>query len=339
MEPVSWEEVWRRLMGSREEKGPRRPARLGRVYLLGLVLVVAIWLLSGTYVVGPGEQGVVRRFGREVGKTSAGLNYHLPWPVETVDVVDMAGIRKVNIGFREVAPGRFEEDLSEALMLAGDANIVSVHLIVQYRVKDASQYLFKVRNPDTALKAAAEVALRHTVGQHPIDYTLVEARAAVEEEVRAFLQGLLDDYETGLLVTQVKLQEVDAPQEVRDAFQDVVRAKEDKQRLIREAQGYAADVVPKARGQKQQVIKEAEAYKERRVIRAQGEAERFLSVLAEYKQAPEVTRKRLYLETLENILPNVEKIIIDSKATGGVLPMLPLQEMAGLEKPGAKQGQ
>lgn len=333
MEPVSWEEVWHRLTSGRQSKEPNKPVQLGRMLYILPVIIVGIWLLTGVYMVGPGEQGVVRRFGSEVSKTSAGLNYRIPWPIERIDVVDMAGIRRLNIGFREVAPGRFEENLSEALMLSGDENIVDVSVIVQYRVNDASKYLFRVRDPDVAAKAAAEVALRHTVGQNPIDYTLVEARAAVEEETRSFLQTLLDNYDSGLLVTQVKLQEVDAPKEVRDAFQDVVRAKEDKQKLIREAQGYAADVVPKARGQKEQAIREAEAYKERRVIRSQGDAEKFLSVLAEYKRAPDVTRKRLYLENIEALLPNVEKIILDDQAAGGVLPFLPLRGMASLEKP------
>lgn len=337
-EPVTWAEFWRSLMGDKEGGPPLAPPRLGKLLLLGPIILLAIWLLSGIYMVGPGEEGVVRRFGRVVTNTSAGLNYRLPSPIERVDVVDVAGIRRVNIGFREVAVGRFEEDLTEALMLTGDANILDVRVIVQYRIKDASQYLFNVRDPDTAVKAVGEVALRHTVGQHLIDFTLVEARAEVENETRAFLQQLLDNYEAGVVITEVKLQEVDAPRQVRDAFQDVVRAKEDKEKLVRQAEGYAADVVPKARGQKQQAIREAEAYKERRTIRAQGDAERFLSVLTEYRRAPEVTRKRLYLETMETLLPNVEKIIVDAKATGGVLPLLPLQGM-GLERPRAGAGQ
>lgn len=337
-EPINWEEFLRSLIGDREGKEPgRSPPKLGKFLLLGLVILLAVWLLTGVYMVGPGEEGVVRRFGRVVANTGAGLNYRLPGPIERVDVVDLAGIRRVNIGFREVAPSHFEENLPESQMLSGDANILDVHVIVQYRVKDASQYLFKVRDPDTVVKAASEVALRHTVGQHPTDFTLVEARAEVENETRAFLQQLLDNYEAGVVVTEVKLQEVDAPKQVRDAFQDVVRAKEDKERLIRQAEGYAADVVPKARGQKEQAIREAEAYRQRRTIRAQGDAEKFLSVLAEYNRAPEVTRKRLYLETMETLLPDVEKIIVDSKATGGVLPLLPLQGM-GLERPTGEAG-
>ena len=337
-DPVTWEEFWRSLMGHREGEPSKGPPRLGKLLPLGAVILLGIWLLTGTYMVGPGEEGVVRRFGRVVANTGAGLNYRLPWPIERVDVVDLAGIRRVNIGFREASPGRFEEDLAEALMLSGDANILDVRVILQYRVKDASQYLFKVRDPDTVVKAAGEVALRHTVGQHPIDFTLVEARAEVENETRVFLQQLLDSYEAGVAVTEVKLQEVDAPKQVRDAFQDVVRAKEDKEKLVRQAEGYAADVVPKARGQKQQAIREAEAYKQRRTIRAQGDAEKFVSVLTEYRLAPEVTRKRLYLETMETLLPDVEKIIVDGKATGGVLPLLPLQGM-GLERPSAGAGQ
>ena len=337
-EPVNWDELWNQLKG-RAGGGPRLPFGPGRALFFGLVVVLGIWLASGTYMVGPGSQGVVRRFGQEIGKTDAGLNYHLPWPIETVNVVDLAGIRRLNVGFRELGPDQFQEDLSEALMLTGDENMVDVHVIVQYRVNDASRFLFKVRDSEEAVRAASEVALRHTVGQHPIDFTLVEARGQVEEETRAFLQQLLDNYESGLLVTQVKLQEVDAPQQVRDAFQDVVRAKEDKERLTREAQGYAADAVPRARGQKEQAIRQAEAYKERRIIRAQGEARRFLSVLAEYRRAPDVTRTRLYLETIETTLSGVSKIVVDPEATSGILPLLPLQDMAGLGKPKVVEGQ
>lgn len=317
-EPESLEELVRRFV---ERVGK------GRLLLIVLAVVIVIWLLSGIYIVRPGEQGVVRQFGKEIGKTSPGLHYHLPRPIQRVNKVNLAEIRTLYVGFQQVSPGRYMDVPSEALMLTADENIVDIHLIVQYRVTDASQYLFKVKNVEDALKAAGEISLRGIVGQNPIDYVMVEARADVEDRIMKFLQDLMDSYESGVLVTKVSLQEVDAPQQVRDAFHDVVRAREDRERLIREAEGYTADVVPKARGEKQKVILAAEAYKQQRIIRAQGDAAKFLKVLEEYQKAKDVTRRRLYLETMEAILPGIEKVIIDSQIGGNLLQFLPLKEI------------
>lgn len=295
------------------------------LWLIPLGILVAIWLASGTYTVGPGSQGVVKQFGREVAKTGAGLNYHLPWPIQTATVVDLASIRRLNIGFEEVKPGQFQERLDEALMLTMDENIVNAHVIVQYRVQDASAFLFNVQDVPRVLKGATEVALRVVVGNSLIDDVLTERRAAIQDEAKAFLQRLMDEYGSGIVVTDLKLQEVDAPKDVRDAFHEVVRAREDKEKLVREAEGYRADIVPKARGGKEKTIKAAEAYKGQRVLRAQGDAEKFLEVLREYQKAPAVTRQRLYLETMEIILAGVDKIILDSNTASQALPLLPLK--------------
>lgn len=334
-EYVSLEELWQRLTRLTRGGGPGRG-----LWLIGLGVVVLIWLATGIYIVGPGEQGVVRRFGREVGKTSPGLNYHLPQPIERVDVVNMAVIRRAEIGFRTISPGppvQYEDVMAEAQMLTGDENIVNIHIVVQYKVKDASQYLFKVKDPDLVLHAATEVALRSVVGNTIIDDVMTVGRARVQDGAKTILQGLMDSYESGLLITEVKLQEVDAPEEVRDAFQDVVRAREDREKLTREAEGYREDLVPKARGEAEQTIKAAEAYKEQRIIKAQGDAERFLEVLEEYQKAKDVTRRRLYLETIEKILPGVEKIVIDSESSGNLLQFLPLRDLTTLEQPGGGQ--
>ena len=220
-------------------------------------------------------------------------------------------------------------------MLTKDENIVNVHAIVQYRVLDASQFLFNVRDVPGVLKSATEVALRSAVGNTPIDGVLTERRVEVQEGTKAFLQRLMDDYQSGITVTEVKLQEVDAPSQVRDSFHEVVRAREDRERLVREAEGYRADIVPKARGEKEKTIKGAEAYKEQRILRSQGDAEKFLKVLSEYQKAQDVTRQRLYLETLEMLLPGIDKIIIDSKAAPNLLPFLPLIAIPGQGLPQA----
>lgn len=297
--------------------------------MIAVVVVVVIWALTGIYSIAAGEVGVVRRFGKESTQTDPGLNYHLPWPIEKVTKVNMEEIRIAQIGFREVSPGVFQDVPAEELMLTEDENMVSIHLIVQYKVKagEASNFLFKVVDVEVALKAAAEVALRGIVGQNPIDYVMVEGRSDVETRTHEFLQELLDSYKAGLTVTKVNLQEVDAPEEVRDAFQEVVRAREDKSKLIREAEGYAADIVPKAKGEKEKTILDAEAYREQRILQSEGDASKFTQVLEEYLKSPEVTRQRLYLETIERVLPGIEKIVIDSQSAGSLLQFLPLKEL------------
>ncbi|MCD6358826.1 MAG: FtsH protease activity modulator HflK [Dehalococcoidia bacterium] len=324
---IDWNELWRKLT-KKGGGGSQKPHLGSKPLIIAITIVVVIWLATGIYTVGPAEQGIIKQFGREISKSSAGLHYHLPQPIQSVTVVDMSTIRRSEIGFKGSV-----DIPSEALMLTGDENIVDIHAVVQYKVKDASQYLFKVKNVESALKAAAEVALRGVVGQNDIDYIMTEGRADVQEKTRIFLQQLMDNYQSGLTITEVKLQEVYAPVEVRDAFDEVVRAREDKDKKLREAEGYTADVIPRARGEKEQQIQAGLAYKQERIIRAQGDAEKFLSVMEEYKKYPDVTRKRLYLETMEDILPNVEKIIIDPQTSGNMLPFLPLRGLPNTISP------
>jgi modulator of FtsH protease HflK len=300
-------------------------------------VVIALWLVSGIYVVGPGEIGVIRQFGKEVTQTSPGLRYRFPWPIQSHNVVDIATVRRAEVGFRtDPASGRARPVPAESLMLTGDENIVDAQLFVQYIVREPSQFLFRVREPEEALKTAAEVALRGIVGRNTIDYTMTEGRMFVQEEIKKYLQTLLDQYKTGLLATDVRLLVVDPPEQVKDAFHDVVRAWEDRDRMIRQAEGYREDLIPRARGEAAQMVRSAEAYREQRIIRAEGDAGRFLDVLEAYAKAKEVTRERLYLETMDKVLPGKEKFILPSQGNDSVVKWLPLKESL-LLKEGKKE--
>lgn len=304
---------------------------LPRILPVAIGATLVFWLSSGVYTVNPGHKGVVRTFGKETARTEPGLNYRYPWPFQRVDIVSVEQIRRIEVGFRGMQ--RVSE---EALMLTGDENIVDAQIVVQYRVADPSKYLFRLRDPEAALLAATEVALRSTVGSMTIDQVMIEERAKVQAEARLFIQRLMDAYESGMVITEVKLQAADPPDQVRDAFHDVVRAREDKEKLINQARGYQADILPKARGEAEKTLREAEGYKEQRVLLAQGEAARFLSVLAEYEKAREVTRDRLHLETVEKILPEIDKVIVGGDVNQRLLPLLPLTPgAAGLLKPQA----
>jgi membrane protease subunit HflK len=307
------------LIDSLEQVGRWIQQYLPRLLPLAAGALLLVWLASGMYTVNPGHKGVVRTFGKETARTEPGLNYRYPWPFQRVDIVSVEQIRRIEVGFR--GSQRVAE---EALMLTGDENIVEAQIVVQYRVADPSKYLFRLREPEAALLAATEVALRSTVGSMTIDQVMIEERAKVQGDARLFIQRLMDAYESGLVITEVKLQAADPPDAVRDAFHDVVRAREDKEKLINQAKGYQADILPKARGEAQKLLREAEGYKEQRVLLAQGEAARFLSVLAEYEKAREVTRDRLHLETVEKILPDIDKVIIGGDVNQRLLPLLPL---------------
>ncbi|MBI3029663.1 MAG: FtsH protease activity modulator HflK [candidate division NC10 bacterium] len=322
-----WEDVRSRL--------PQLPGISGRFVWVIAGVVALLWLASGFFIVGPGEQGVVRQFGKVIRQTSAGLNYRLPWPIQQADVVNVERIQRLEVGFRSDPrrPGSVHPVTRESLMLTGDENIVDAQIIVQYRIKDPIPYLFRIQDPLGTLRAATEVALRSRVGNTTIDEVLTVGRVRVQEETREFLQQLMDAYESGLLVTEVKLQTVDAPDQVKDAFHDVVRAREDRERLINQARGYREDLIPKARGEAQEVIRAAEAYREERILKARGDAARFESVLAEYRKAPAVTRERLHLETLERVLPGVQKIVLDGQAGGQVVPFLPLRDITIHQQP------
>jgi membrane protease subunit HflK len=296
-----------------------------------VISVVGLWLLSGFYVVGPGEQGLVLTFGRLTGVRESGLHYRFPAPVQSQFVVDTARVRTAEVGYRTEA-GNQNVVLEEAQMLTGDENMVVVQLFIQYLVQDPVAYLFHVQDAEAVLKASAEIALRSAVGQNTIDFTMTEGRVQAQEQVKTLLQALLDQYRTGLLVTEARLLAVDPPADVRDAFHDVVRAFEDRERLVKEAEGYAEQVVPAARGQAAQMVLEAEAYREQRLIRAEGDAARFLTLLAEYRKAPEVMRERLYLESIERVLSGADIFVLET-GSGGVLPFLPLTDLTPVAPP------
>ncbi|MBX3051101.1 MAG: FtsH protease activity modulator HflK [Caldilineaceae bacterium] len=312
--------------------------RRGGVTLLILLAVLLLWLATGIYSVQPGEEGVVRTFGRFTSISTSGLNYRLPSPIQQVTIVDVSSIRRAEIGFRSSATQR-QDILGEALMLTADENIVKVELLVQYRIANSRDFVFNVQIPEDVLLTSAEVALRDTVGKMTIDAVITEERARVQDQTRVILAQLMESYGTGIQITDVRLQGADPPEEVSDAFQEVVRALADKERLINESEAYQNDIVPRARGNKQKLIEEAEAFKQQRVLRATGDAERFLSILGAYRLAPEVTRERMHIEALEDVLQQVQLTLLDADAVGGqVLPFLPLKGLDGSVPPTSAPG-
>jgi membrane protease subunit HflK len=282
-----------------------------------VVLLILLW--SGAYKVGPGEIGVVRTFGRETTKMGPGLRFRIPL-VQRVDKVNVEQIRSISVGFRDKQPV-----IDEAQMITGDANILEVQMIVQYRIIDPTRYLFRLRDPDETLRASAEVALRGVVGRTGIDDVITTGRERIQDETREWLQQLVDNYESGIRVTGVKLQSIDAPDAVRDAFHEVVRAREEKEKLINQAMGYNADLIPRARGEVRKIVREAEGYREQRVLEAKGDSEKFDATYAEYRKAERVTRQRLYLEAMERVLGRTpHKVLVDERLSKTALPVLPL---------------
>ena len=293
------------------------------VVLAGVVLLF-LWGASGVYTIAPEEQGLVLRFGEHHRNTAPGLHWHMPFPVERVVKVPVLTVRRVQIGDHD---GRtFEE---ESLMLTGDENIIDVSFIVQWQVKDAARFVFNVRNPAETVKAAAESAMREVIGNSQIASALAEGRQTVASDARDLLQSILDEYESGIAVTELLLQRADPPAAVIEAYRDVQRARADLERAINEAQAYRNSIVPQANGQAAQLRNEAQAYKEQVVARADGAASRFVAVHDQYRQAPRVTRERIYLETVESVLGGTDKVLIDGSAegAGGVVPYLPLPEV------------
>jgi len=301
-----------------------------RGLLLAAGVLLVIWLASGFYRVLPDEQGVVLRFGEFVKTTQPGLNYHLPTPIESVITPKVTRINRVEIGFRAAEGTRTQvarQVPEESLMLTGDENIVDINFTVFWVIRNAGEFLFNVRVPEQTVKAAAESAVRESIGQIPIALALAEGRREIEQNTLKLLQEILDYYGAGILVTQVQLQKVDPPGPVIDAFRDVQRARADQERLRNEAEAYRNDIIPRARGEAERLIQEAEAYKQEIVARAEGDAQRFLSVLGAYQLSPSVTTERLYLETMEEVLRNTNKVLIDKSGGPGVVPYLPLPEI------------
>jgi membrane protease subunit HflK len=304
--------------------------------ILGLA-VVTLWGLSGFFRVEPDELGVVLRFGQEVREVQPGLNYHLPYPVETVLTPKALRVNKIDIGMRvvdDIRRGSTVREVSEeSLMLTGDENIVDVNFSVLWKVKPTGvgDYLFNIQNPEGTVKAVAESAMREVVGRSEIQPILTGARQTVENAVQELMQKTLDHYGAGIFVQQVQLQKVDPPTQVIDSFRDVQAARADLERAVNEAQTYSNRVVPEARGRVAQITQAAEAYKSQTVAEATGQTSRFLKIYDQYKKAPEVTRQRMYLETMERVLGGADKIILDSGGRDGgsnVVPYLPLNELS-----------
>lgn len=309
----------------------------GRGLILVILAAALIWLGSGFYRVQPGVQGVELLFGKFAKLTSPGLNYWPPAPIGEVIKVNAENTNTINIGFRGNTSGSTvggRDVPLESLMLTGDQNIIDIDFVVQWRIKNAADYLFNIRDPENTIKIAAESSMREVIGRTPLESALTRERQQVQDKTRALLQEILDEYGAGVAIVGLQLQNADPPKEVIDAFNDVQRAKQDQERSINEANAYSNNIVPRAKGEAQKMIQEAEAYKEQVIKEAEGEAQRFLSVYDSYKGSKDVTRLRLYLERMQEILSGSDKIILDQKDGGqGVVPYLPLNEL----KKGATQ--
>ena len=337
---VSGEAVQKRL-----NSGPIRIAKMSNIkndFKLPIKLIIGVlallWLASGFYQVQPSEQGVVLRFGKYIDTTDAGLHYHLPNPIEAVIKVNVTQERSINLGVVENnnMQSRYYNNnqastalnsFTDSHMLTGDENIVDINLTVVWKIKDAKDYLFNIRSPDITVKVAAQSVLREIVGQSQMQSIITGDRGKVEDETKAELQKLLDDFGSGITIVRVKLQKADPPKQVVDAFNEVQRAKADMERFKNEAEAYRNEVLPKAKGEAVKRLQDAEAYKEAVVNKAKGDANRFLSVYDAYKQGKKVTAERLYLETMEDVLSKSNTTIIDPSSKGSnVLPVLPISK-------------
>ena len=289
-----------------------------------LIGILVVWLLTGIYVVGPDEVGVVRTFGEFTRVTQSGLNWKFPSPIETANTPKVTEVKRIEFGFRSLKNGQYRTVEKESLMLTGDENIVDAEMIVQYKIKDPVKYLFNIVEPELTVREAAEASLRTVVGRNKIDETLTTGKFTIQEETKEQVQSILDKYESGIHIVAVQLQDVSPPKEVIGAFKDVASAKEDKNRMINQAEGYRNDVIPKARGEAEAMIRDAEGFKESRIKRAEGDATKFTTILKEYKKAKSITEKRLYIETMEKVLPGIDKIIVPDKESGNMLNLLNL---------------
>ena len=305
---------------SPRDKGPKQSGS-NIALILGLLLVV--WLASGFYIVDEGHRGVVLRFGQYVETTPAGLRWHLPYPVEKVEIVNVSQVRTVEIGYRNNVRSKV---LRESLMLTDDENIIDIQFAVQYILNNPEKFLFKNRNPDDAVLQAAETAIRQVIGKSKMDYVLYEGREQVAAKATQLMQKILDRYEIGILISKVTMQNAQPPEQVQAAFDDAVKAGQDRERQKNEGQAYANDVIPRAVGNAARLIQESEGYKQRVIVSAEGDAKRFEQILVEYSKAPKVTRERLYLDMMQQVLSNTSKIMIDQKS-GNNLLYLPLDKL------------
>ena len=314
----------------RDGGGGGMGAAMGGGLAFILLLIVGVWLASGFYIVDEGRRGVVLRLGKYVETTMPGPRWHVPYPFESVEIVNVAGVRTVEVGYRGNPKNKQPQ---EALMLTDDENIVDVQFAIQYTLKSPEEFLFNNRNPEDNVLQAAETSIREVVGKSKMDFVLAQGRSKIAADVKVLMQQILDRYKTGINVTTVNLQNVQAPEQVQEAFADVVRAGQDLERFRNEGQAYFNDVVPRAKGVAARLVEEANGYRQSVINTAQGDASRFRQVLAEYEKAPQVTRERIYLETMQGVLGSTSKIIVDQKA-GGSLLYLPLDKLIGMTAQG-----
>ena len=325
------------------EKGPQPPdidellSNLQDKFKIGLpkkgvfsyiiILAIIVWLATGIFIIDPEEQGVIKRFGEVTEVVGPGPHYHLPSPIETVQIAPVTAVRRLEIGFRTIQtgpPAKYRRVLKESLMLTGDENIIDVQFIVQYRISDLENYLYSLTNPDVTVRSAAESAMREVIGDSSVTEALTVGKGIIEDTTALLLQQTMNSYKGGIKIENVKLQDVHPPDAVKEAFKDVVSAREDREKMINDAEGYRNNLVPKARGEAAQLINSAKAYAKEKVLVAIGESERFNLVYEEYKKAKDITRERILLETMASILPKVNKVIADKELGGNVLPFLPI---------------
>jgi len=313
--------------GGNSGGGGRQPLPVRLLAVIGLSLFVLVYLFGGFFTVDASERAVMFRLGNPIGVRGPGLKWHLPL-IEDYRIVNVSEVRRVEIGYRNDAKNK---NLRESLMLTDDLNIIDMQFVVQYALNDAELFLFENRfsnqRAEDVVKQVAETAMRQVVGHSGIDFVLYEGREAVAEETRTLMQSILDYYKAGIEVQQVAVQNVQPPDQVQDAFEDAIKARQDRERKINEGQAYANDILPRSQGQSARIREEADAYKQSMIVRATGETDRFLSLLAEYQNAPAVTRRRLYLETLEQVMRRANKIVIDDNAGDGNLLYLPLDKL------------
>ncbi len=303
--------------------GGRQPKGFAGGIGLILIIVVLIWAASGFYIVDASQRGVVLRFGKYLEATQAGPRWHLPFPIETVEVVSLSQVRTVEVGYRENVKNKM---LKESLMLTDDENIIDIQFAVQYFLKDPADYLFNNRTPDENVRQAAETAIREVVGKSKMDFVLYEGREQVAASTTKLIQDILDRYKSGIVVSKVTMQNAQPPEQVQAAFDDAVKAGQDRERQKNEGQAYANDVIPKAKGAAARLMQEADGYKQRVVANAEGDASRFKQILVEYEKAPQVTRERMYIDMMQQVLSSSSKVLVDQKGNGSLL-YLPLDKL------------
>lgn len=343
--PPDLEQLWRdfnrRLSGMFEKKGGgnndggnngdgnnRSPIEFNPKFLGGgisllVVLVLVVWLASGFYIVDASQRGLVLQFGKYKESTGSGLNWRLPYPIQSHELVNISGVRTIEVGYRGSEKNKV---LKEALMLTDDENIINIQFAVQYILKDPVEYIFNNRHADDAVMQVAETAIREIVGKSKMDFVLYEGREQIAVNASKLMQDILDRYKTGILISKVTMQNAQPPEQVQSAFDDAVKAGQDRERQKNEGQAYANDVVPKAKGTAARLLQEADGYKQRLIATAEGDASRFKQINTEYAKAPEVTRSRMYLETMQQIYANTSKVMVDTKGQGNLL-YLPLDKL------------